>query len=94
MRFSRRVLGLIAFLAFITASAVAAEAEAPLALEQTNALDSVSGRIDHMAIDAAKKRLFVAELVHGTVDVNDLQVGKVIKRTRNLKGPQGIAYYC
>ena len=92
MRLSSATLGLIATVAFVAASAVAAEAEAPLALEQTIALDNVSGRIDHMAIDVAGKRLFVAELGNGTVDVIDLQAGRVAGRISNLSEPQGVAY--
>jgi hypothetical protein len=37
-----------------------------------------------MAIDAAGKRLFVAELSNGTVDIVDLQAGKAVNRVRNL----------
>jgi hypothetical protein len=55
----------------IAVSAGASGAEAPLILDQTIALDDVSGRIDHMAIDPDGKRLFVAELGNGTVDVVD-----------------------
>ena len=92
MRLSSATLGLLATVAFVAASAVAAEAEAPLTLEQTIALDNVSGRIDHMAIDVAGKRLFVAELGNGTVEVVDLQAGKVAGRISNLSEPQGVAY--
>jgi hypothetical protein len=63
-----------------------------LALEQTIALDNVSGRIDHMALDVAGKRLLVAELGNGTVDVIDLQAGKAAGRISNLSEPQGVAY--
>jgi DNA-binding beta-propeller fold protein YncE len=92
MRLSSATVGLIAAVAFGHASAAATEAEAPLALEQTIALDNVSGRIDHMAIDVAGKRLFIAELGNGTVDVIDLQAGKVTGRISNLSEPQGVAY--
>jgi hypothetical protein len=37
-------------------------AEPPLVLERRIALHDVRGRIDHMAIDLARKRLLVAEL--------------------------------
>jgi DNA-binding beta-propeller fold protein YncE len=45
-----------------------------------------------MALDVAGKRLFVAELGNGTVDVIDLQAGKVAGRISNLSEPQGVAY--
>ena len=73
MRLVDAVLGLITAAALLTASAIAAEAEPPLTLERTIPLDNVVGRIDHMAVDAAGKRLFVAELGNGTVDIVDFK---------------------
>jgi hypothetical protein len=40
----------------------AADPEPPLLLEQRIPLAGVSGRIDHMAVDLRRQRLFVAEL--------------------------------
>jgi DNA-binding beta-propeller fold protein YncE len=65
---------------------------APLTLERTIALPHVSGRIDHMAVDLRRGRLFVAELGNNTVDVVDLAAGHAIHRIEGLKEPQGIAY--
>jgi DNA-binding beta-propeller fold protein YncE len=73
-------------------SLCAATTEAPLVRERTIPLDKVSGRIDHMAVDVAGKRLFVAELGNDTVDVVDLQASKAAERIRGLKEPQGVAY--
>ena len=70
----------------------AAEPPAPLVFERTIALKGVTGRIDHLAVDLARKRLFVAELGNGTVDVIDLASGGVIRRIEGLKEPQGLAY--
>ena len=68
-------------------------AEAPaLQLERTIPLPEVTGRIDHMAIDLSRRRLFVAELGNNTVDVIDLASGKVAHRIEGLKEPQGIGY--
>jgi hypothetical protein len=68
-------------------------AEAPaLQLECTIPLPKVTGRIDHMAIDLARKRLFVAELGNNTVDVIDVAAGKAVHRIEGLKEPQGIGY--
>src|SRR5262245_5063456 len=58
----------------------------------THSLKEVSGRIDHMAIDAGRLRLFVAELGNGTLDVIDLEDGRVINRISGLKEPQGVGY--
>jgi DNA-binding beta-propeller fold protein YncE len=70
----------------------AAEPAVPPVLERTIALKGVSGRIDHLAVDLGRKRLFVAELGNGTVDVIDLAAGAVIHRIEGLKEPQGVAY--
>jgi YVTN family beta-propeller protein len=56
------------------------------------ALPDTRGRIDHMAVDLGRKRLYVAELGNGTVDMVDLTTSKVIRRLSGLKAPQGIAY--
>jgi hypothetical protein len=64
----------------------------PLELERTIPLAGVSGRIDHMAIDLARKHLFVAELGNNTVDVVDLTAGKSIHRIEGLQEPKGVGY--
>src|SRR3984885_2127619 len=64
----------------------------PLVLDRTIALNEVSGRIDHMAIDLGRQRLFVAEPGNGTLDVVDLVQGKAVRRIGGLKEPQGVAY--
>jgi len=56
------------------------------------ALPETQGRIDHMAVDLSRKRLYVAELGNGSVDVVDLNTSKVLRRLTGLKAPQGIAY--
>ena len=45
-----------------------------------------------MAVDLGRKRLFVAELGNGTVDMIDLATGAAIRRLAGFKEPQGIAY--
>jgi YVTN family beta-propeller protein len=65
---------------------------APLELEATIPLGDVVGRIDHMAIDLARRRLFVAELGNGSVSVVDLDTQKVIHRIAGLNEPQGLGY--
>lgn len=92
MRIASLALGLITAINFIACSVGAATAEPPLILERTIPLENVSGRIDHMAIDRAGRRLFVAELGNDSVDVVDLRAGKVLHRINGLKEPQGIGY--
>src|SRR5438105_209999 len=77
---------------WLVAATLSPAAEPPLTLERTIPLEKVSGRIDHMAVDVAGKRLFVAELGNGSVDVIDLQSGKPIERISDLKEPQGVGY--
>jgi DNA-binding beta-propeller fold protein YncE len=92
MRSSCAALLLVATIGPAAVPACAADAEPPLVVERTISLENVSGRIDHMAVDLAGKRLFVAELGNGSVDVIDLQAGKVTGRISNLKDPQGVGY--
>lgn len=63
-----------------------------LNFEAKIALGDVRGRIDHMAIDLARNRLFVAELGNDTVGVVDLNSRQVIHRIRELSEPQGVGY--
>lgn len=79
-------------LATFASASRAAYASAPLVLERTIPLTGVSGRIDHMAVDLRRKRLFVAELGNGTVDVIDLASGQAVHRINGLKEPQGVGY--
>ncbi len=72
---------------------LAADAMAqPLVPQRTIALKGLSGRIDHMATDLVRKRLFVAELGNGTLDVIDVETGQVIRRISGLKERQGVGY--
>src|ERR1700732_380787 len=54
--------------------------DAPLVLEAKIPLGEVSGRIDHLGIDAKRQRLFVAELGNNSVGVVDLAASKVMHR--------------
>jgi DNA-binding beta-propeller fold protein YncE len=69
-----------------------AQDKAPLRLIQTIPLPNVKGRIDHMDVDVKGKRLFIAGLENGSVEVIDLQAAKWVKSIPGFKKPQGIAY--
>jgi hypothetical protein len=71
-----------------------AQSPAPsgLKLEAKIPLGNVSGRIDHMAVDIARQRLFVAELGNDSVGIVDLIGRKVIRTLDGMKEPQGVAY--
>jgi len=64
----------------------------PLRLVQTIPMPNVKGRIDHMDVDVKGKRLFVAGLENGSMEVVDLQAGKWLKSIPGFKKTQGIAY--
>jgi len=64
----------------------------PLQLESKIALGEVRGRIDHLAIDLPRQRLFVAELGNNTVGVIDLNERKTRHVITGLKEPQGVGY--
>jgi YVTN family beta-propeller protein len=88
--FARAIL-LIA-MAMLPTGAEAQSAGPPLVLETKIALGEVRGRIDHLAIDVKRQRLFVAELGNNSLGVIDLASGKVLRRITGLSEPQGVAY--
>jgi DNA-binding beta-propeller fold protein YncE len=85
-----RALAAIVALLVCAASLAGAQAPAPLTFERAIPLPGVAGRIDHLAFDAVRHRLYVAALGNDSVEVID---------TRDLRGrtltgfeePQGVA---
>jgi DNA-binding beta-propeller fold protein YncE len=69
-----------------------AQEYAPLRLVQTITMPNVKGRIDHMDVDVQGKRLFVAGLENGSLEVVDLEAGKWLKSIAGFKKTQGVAY--
>ena len=65
---------------------------APLTIEAKIPLGDVRGRIDHLAIDHARHRLFVAELGNNSLSIVDLKGQRVLHRITGLNEPQGVAY--
>ena len=63
-----------------------------LQLEAKIPLGEVRGRIDHMAVDLKRQRLFVAELGNDSLAVIDLTNRKLIHTITGLKEPQGVGY--
>lgn len=64
----------------------------PLRLVQTILLPNVTGRIDHLAIDLKSQRLFVAALGNNSLEVLDLQGGRLIRSIGGLHEPQGVLF--
>ena len=84
----------LALLTLFLASFVqlSAQDKETLHLVQRIPMPNVKGRIDHMDVDVKGKRLFVAGLENGSLEVIDLQAGKWSKSIPGFKKPQGIAY--
>src|SRR5215208_2344314 len=93
-----KTLSLATFLLLAWAEAVLAQAAPmataapPLRLEFKIPLGDVKGRIDHMAVDVARQRLFIAELGNDSLGVIDLKAQKLAHRIAGLKEPQGVGY--
>lgn len=64
----------------------------PLRLVQRIPLPGVKGRIDHMALDVAGQRLFVAALGNNTLEVIDVKTSRRIQSVPGFSEPQGVAY--
>jgi hypothetical protein len=70
----------------------AAPAAEPLELVAKIPLGDVRDRIDHMAIDLARQRLFVAELGNNSIGIVDLKAVRTIHTIAGLREPQGVGY--
>ena len=79
-------------IALVTSHGMAEERSLFL-LERKIPLGDVRGRIDHLAVDLKRGRLFVAELEHDTVAVVGLDTHTVMQVISGLKKPQGLAYH-
>ena len=64
----------------------------PLERVQTIELKGPVGGLDHLALDAKRGRLFVANTVNGTLDIVDLKAGKLLKQVPGQGGIRGIDY--
>lgn len=84
---------LTAFLVIAMAiSSARAAGDAPLELAATIPMPAVKGRIDHLAIDLRRHRLFVAALGNGTVEVLDVERNRREKSVSGFGEPQGVLY--
>ena len=84
---------MMAILPLVAAPSQAQGPETPLLnLEAKILLGEVKGRIDHMALDPLRNRLFVAELENNSVGIVDLSERKVVHVITGLTEPQGVGY--
>ncbi|MGE5269657.1 MAG: YncE family protein [Thiohalocapsa sp.] len=92
MRLRLLAAGLLLAMGSAAAGAAAADPSSPLTLEAKIPLGRVSGRIDHLAIDLKRRRLFVAELGNNSLSVVDVASRKVLKTVAGFREPQGVGY--
>ena len=90
MRFAPRAATSMALL--LACQQVPAADDDAFQLEARIDLPGVGGRIDHLAYDAAGRRLFVAELGNNSVDVVDVASRSIKRHIGDLGEPQGIAW--
>lgn len=76
----------------LLSSSSLAQPPATLRLIAAVPMPNVDGRIDHMALDVAGQRLFVAALGNNTLEVIDVRNAKHIRTIAGLHEPQGVAY--
>ncbi|WP_245321184.1 hypothetical protein [Bradyrhizobium sp. NAS96.2] len=76
----------------LTAAAQPAEDKAPLQLEIKILLGEVRGRIDHLAVDLKRQRLFVAELGNDSIAIVDLAAHSLFRTIAGMDQPQGVGY--
>lgn len=67
-------------------------AEAPLSVGARVSLGDIAGRIDHLAFDPTRQRLYVAELGNDSIGIVDLNSKRLLRTAPGFSEPQGIAY--
>lgn len=79
----------------LTGAACAPRASAPAAVLSPAGvvlLPGVEGRMDHMAVDIAAQRLFVAGLENHSIEVVDLAGGRRVRSIGGIREPQGLTF--
>src|SRR3954452_19221523 len=90
-----RLAGLVTALstALLTSTVISARAETPpLERVRTIALKGPVGGLDHLAVDAKRGRLFVANTVNNSLDIVDTKAGKLLKQVPAQGRIRGIDY--
>ena len=89
----RTIVAAVVIVAFIVASPRSAQSDAaPLTVVAKIPLPDGKGRIDHLAYDAGRRRLYVAELGNDSVGIVDVARQRFERRVPGFAEPQGIAY--
>ena len=92
MTSAAKTLSVLLGASLLAAASGSAASPDVMALESKIPLGEVRGRIDHLAVDLGRHRLFVAELGNGSLGVVDLDHGEPMRRIEGLREPQGVAY--
>jgi len=91
----KTAIGMFGVLAALTGALAcqASGAQSTSALRQVTVipLPGVKGRIDHLAFDPVRQRLFVAALGNGTVEVLDTAANAHVRSVKGFREPQGMA---
>src|SRR6187551_1945688 len=82
---------LLAF-GFALAIAQTLTAGSSLTVDVKIPLGDIAGRIDHLAYDSARQRLYVAELGNNSVGIVDLKQRRLLRTVAGFDEPQGIGY--
>jgi len=83
----------LAFVGGMFSLAAEAQSSAPLILSRTIALPGIGGKFDHLAIDTAGNRLFIAATGNHSVEMIDLKTDKVQQSITGLGKPHGLAWF-
>lgn len=84
---------LLAMKRFLLAAFLATAVQAQvLTVVQTIPMPDVAGRIDHLSLDAGRRRLFVAALGNNSVEVLSLKDGQRSRSIAGFSEPQGVLF--
>jgi chromate transporter len=87
-----RTVAVCALLGMGFTQVVHAADAAPLVLATKVPLGDINGRIDHLAFDPTRQRVYVAELGNNSVGIVDLKTRRVLRTVTGFDEPQGIGY--
>lgn len=89
---ARAVVAFLLFLGVIRPGNAEPTQVKPPKLVGKISLPGVTGRFDHLTVDLATGRLFIAALGNNTVEIVDINKNKYLTRISGVKEPQGIVF--
>ncbi len=81
-----------AFFLWLGAPCAQTQTTSPLTLQRTLALPQGTGKFDHFAIDLQSNRLFITATGNHSIEILDLNTGKVTETITGLGKPHGLAW--